>query len=221
MPRKGHPHQECTVNSVESQLFLAWPNAVFVVVFFMLAEMKRCAKCGDNQPLANFHADRRRSRPQSYCRRCSVTRGAERRRLLLSGPEHRCRTCLRPDGDVGFKPITRKGVTKPSSSCVGCLRRKAELQRQYREQNPEKVREMTGAWRDGNRAYTRAYSAAYAKDHPAETLARKRWQATTLSDAYVRAAIGYGKIPHRLIPQELVRAKRAQLLIKRLLKENA
>ena len=115
---------------------------------------------------------------------------------------------------------TPKGVVY-ERRCAECVRARAKAS--YWD-DPEAQRDKARAWRANNKQRHKAYCRTWNDANRDRINAIAREKVATLSDSYIRARVVYvdGK-PRTLsateIPAELVALKRAQLKIKRELKE--
>jgi len=90
----------------------------------------------------------------------------------------------------------------------------------YQKANQEKIKEYRVAQRKANPEKFRAKNAAYRKSNPEKIKAKDSAYREALSDALIKKMIiKITRLPRKLIPQELIQAKRVHLQLTRKLKE--
>lgn len=109
--------------------------------------------------------------------------------------------------------------------CKACANQSAV---EWQKRNPERYRILTRSWREGNRDHRRMYAKTYAKEHPEKLRSWRESSRETrrkydefhrgqLTDGYLRRILSDPELGVRTadVPQELVEAKRAQLIMRR------
>lgn len=177
--------------------------------------LKRCTTCGEEKPVGGFPRDS--SRPDGLRSNCKVCKTASDHACYLAH-----RTVRRANNKAYYE------ANKAAASA---------WQRQYREANRERLRALKCAYYQANKEKALAATRARYENKKAEVLAKNReWHlahpektraaankyarraVAELTDCYVRSAL---KMTAEESPAALVAAKRAQILVKRLLKEKA
>jgi hypothetical protein len=147
--------------------------------------MKRCSKCGEEKPLAEFGKNKsRRDGLQSYCKSCVKINSKERRHKKGAKPRKTAGQC-----SAGMKICLNCGkekaanaehfhrhAAKPDGLAIYCKSCAKERGRRYRETNPEKVRGSSLRWyeanKDRSRENQRRWNEANKDRHQERT---RRW----------------------------------------------
>jgi len=115
----------------------------------------------------------------------------------------------------------RAGVCK---KCVNLDPNKSKYHKQWRKNNPDKVKKLRNKWAKNNRDKTQKAVKRWLKNNPEryKVLTKKynKKRSETLHDDYVKSAIqSVLKIPCSEMTPEMIHVKREQLMFSRALKE--
>ena len=175
-------------------------------------EVRKCCGCGKTHPLTlEFFSSAKRHGVVGYTYKCKACRREDYQKNNI---EHSIRG-KRWYAENREKISLRRKWENLTPERLATV--KAQSRASYRR-NAEKIRAAISKWREKNPEKVKQMRAAYQGTE--KDLARRRHKRETLADDYVREQIVKRSSRKIDIPQELIEAKRLQLLIARKIKED-
>ena len=178
---------------------------------------KVCSKCGEAKSFDRFNKDA--STIDGMNRSCRTCISAYKSALRKANPEHAARCNARAKAwreENADRNTSRQKHYHQKNKAVRNAKSNA-----WKAMHPEKNKAITNKWRNENKEKITQYSKDYRAKNLLQIKERETKNVEFLTDTYVRRTFvsnGEG-FSSKIVPKQLIEAKRIQLQIKRLLKE--